>query len=604
MISFDARVGAHKRPFGAIVQGETLFLSIGVSGWESLPEAWLVIQEDGSQVSDVRPGQYQEAQYTGVSNGLSEQKGCNFSWQAEKPGLYFYHFELKGEAGRVERSSAFQLTIYQKEFQTPDWLKQGVMYQIFPDRFARSEAYISPPMSKDFTLREDWGDMPNHLPDEQGVIRNNDFFGGNLQGMIENLDYLHSLGITVIYLNPVFKAYSNHRYDTGDYLQIDPMLGTNAQFQDLCQQARKKGMRVILDGVFNHTGSDSLYFNKEGRYPGIGAFQSKDSPYFSWYSFQEYPNRYEAWWGIDTLPSVREETPSYLDFMLRGEEAVVPYWLKMGASGYRLDVADELPDVFLDLLRKAVKETDPQAAVIGEVWEDASNKKAYGQRRRYFQGEQLDSVMNYPAKDAILRFLTGDQDGQVLAEVMNALWENYPAPAFYAAMNILGTHDTPRIFTILQEASKDLQTARQKLFLALLIQFFLPGIPCIYYGDEKGMTGGRDPFNRQCLVNGQGDEEIHRFYRRLGAFRNRLTGLVEMRFQPEEGEQGYYAFSRIGSHERIYIGINGGNEEKRLEVKLGENERIKDFVIAGSVSLTGWQCFQLASCSGIVVLIG
>lgn len=604
MINFDSRVSTHKRPFGAIVQGETLFLSIGVFGWENLPEAWLVVEEDGGDLLPPIRGQYQDAQKHDRLDGLSGENTVDFFWCAEKTGLYFYHFELSGAQGCRERSAVFQLTVWQREFQTPDWLKQGVMYQIFPDRFARSENYVAPAMNKDYILREDWDGMPNHLPDAQGVIQNNDFFGGNLLGIMESLDYLASLGVTVIYLNPVFQAYSNHRYDTGDYLQIDPLLGTNAQFKELCRQAREKGMRIILDGVFNHTGSDSLYFNKEGHYASVGAFQSQDSPYSSWYTFQEYPHRYEAWWGIETLPSVQEENPSYLDFMLRGEDAVVPYWLKMGASGYRLDVADELPDIFLDLLRKAVKETDPQAAVIGEVWEDASSKEAYGQRRRYFQGAQLDAVMNYPAKDAILRFLTGDGDARALAEVINTLWENYPTPAFSASMNILGTHDTPRMLTILLEAFNDQQTARQKLFLALLIQFFLPGIPCIYYGDEKGMTGGKDPFNRQCLVKGPGDEEIFRFYRRLGVFRNQLTALPEMHFQPEEGEGGYYAFSRVGPHERIYIGINGGSSEKHLAIPLQENERIKDFVIAGQVSFAGTYLFHLEGCSGFAVLIG
>ena len=337
------------------------------------------------------------------------ENGFCVTLRFHQTGLYFYYFRIADEyfgCGNF-RNGAFmpqvnlvswQITVYDEEYHTPEWMKGGVMYQIFPDRFNKDGDY---PVREGKILRNDWGGLPSYRPNEAGKVLNNDFFGGNLNGITEKLDYLQSLGVTVLYLNPVFEAYSNHRYDTGDYLKIDPLLGTEQDFDRLTEEAGKRGIRIILDAVLNHTGSDSRYFNKYGHYDSLGAYQSQSSPYYDWYHFQSFPNTYDSWWGIDTLPAVNEASPSYQQFIF-GQEGVLQHWLNHGISGYRLDVADELPDFFLEKLRKTVKEVSPEAVIIGEVWEDASNKIAYSERRKYLQGNELDSVMNYPLKDAIM----------------------------------------------------------------------------------------------------------------------------------------------------------------------------------------------------------
>jgi glycosidase len=612
MIQFDSFHPYYKHPFGSIESGSALTLRIKTSGGSPAVSARLVIISD--ETGNTLRAEEKTAQGAGITpegHDLFE-----FTVQIVDTGLYFYHFEVVRQDKGTERTPDYQLTVYSRGYVTPRWLKAGVMYQIFPDRFARSGNYRAPRQNKDYILREDWGGAPNGKPDEKGIVRNNDFFGGNLRGILEKLDYLEELGVTVIYLNPIFEAYSNHRYDTADFKKVDPMLGTEEDFRELCEKAMEKGIRIILDGVFNHTGSDSVYFNKDGRYSETGAYQSKESPYYKWYRFTEFPDRYDSWWGIDTLPGVNETEPSYLDFIIRSEDSVVKHWLRCGASGFRLDVADELPDEFIEALRAAVKEIRSDAAIIGEVWEDASNKMSYGRRRKYFQGNQLDSVMNYPLKDAVIDFLVKGRDGAALEKAVNSLWENYPEPAFGALMNILGTHDTERILTVLAEGSRDADEARQRLFLACLIVSFMPGIPCVYYGDEIGMKGGKDPLNRMCFEPGRGDPQILRFYRRLFAFRGKIDGLEDYSFQPRSAEGSFYSFARTGSGGRLVVAANSGGGASgssngdsrgslvyRLDLKIAENESLKDFFISGSVSYETEEAFRIGENSGIAAWI-
>ena len=364
-------------------------------------------------------------------------------------------------------------------------------------------------------------------------MTNSDFFGGDLKGVREKLPYLKKLGVTCLYFNPIFESHSNHRYDTADYSKIDPQLGTEQDFSELCAAAKELGIWVILDGVFSHTGSDSVYFNREGRYPEPGAYQSQETPYSSWYSFRSWPDSYDCWWNFDTLPNVRETDPSYNSY-INGEAGIVRKWLRAGASGWRLDVADELPDEFIDRLAETAKAEKPDALVLGEVWEDASNKSAYGVRRRYLLGNQLDSVMNYPFRDAIFGFLLGN-DPRHFAEIVENLVENYPAQCLHLLMNHIGTHDTERALTVLggepsggrgrewqsaqRLSAEQRELGKRRLKLASLIQYLLPGVPCLYYGDEAGMEGYRDPFNRACYPWGREDQELLRWYETLGALR-------------------------------------------------------------------------------------
>ena len=376
--------------------------------------------------------------------------GWQIEFSIEEPGLYFYFFETENRkigVGRFLNATCespfrpYQLTVYSADFKTPDWFKGGIMYQIFPDRFYKS-GEICVPAGK--YLHENWTEAPFFRANENGKILNNDFFGGNLNGIREKLPYLQQLNISVIYLNPIFEAYSNHRYDTGDFLKIDPLLGDCEDFEKLIEEARQCGIKIVLDGVFNHTGADSRYFNRFGHYDEVGAYQSKNSDYYSWYKFTDYPDRYDCWWGIDILPAVNEL--SSFDEFITGEQGVLRTWMRFGLGGFRLDVADELPSCFLQHVRSAIKAENQEAILIGEVWEDASDKVSYGERRTYLQGRELDSVMNYPLKDAIIDFILHNDTSFFRSTVMTLL-DHYPKQVTDCLMNILGTHDTVRILT-------------------------------------------------------------------------------------------------------------------------------------------------------------
>ncbi len=424
--------------------------------------------------------------------------------------------------------------------------------------------------------------MPTYLPDERGEIWNNDFFGGSLRGVISKLDYLESLNVRTLYFNPIFEAFSNHRYDTGDYKSIDPMMGTEEDFKALCDAAGQRGMRVVLDGVFSHNGYDSKYFNARGHYDSVGAYQSKESPYYDWYDFSKWPDAYSSWWRIYTLPQVNEMNEKYLDYIIEGPDSVIRHWLEAGASGWRLDVADELPDEFIKKLNHAARETKPDALVIGEVWEDASNKISYGVRRRYFQGGELDSVMNYPLRDGIMAFLTGSP-AEDFAEKMESLRENYPHDIFYNLMNIIGNHDTPRAITALSaapgywDASRDyrahhwlsgdaLEHAKRLLKMAAVIQFTMPGSPTIYYGDEAGQQGYEDPFNRRTYPWGREDTELLAFYRALCAIREDSSALNEGGISFALARGGVLIYERTTPEERVLVAVNRTTETRRYKI--------------------------------------
>ena len=542
--------------------------------------------------------------------------GTEDGWQLElqlpEPGLYFYHFRFGNRAAGAgkfrnlefsEHITEYQILVSDDDFCTPDWFKGGIMYQIFPDRFYRSgDAAVE----EGKWLHESWNEAPVFRPNERGKVLNNDFFGGNLRGICEKLDYLQSLHVTVLYLNPIFRAYSNHRYDTGDYKQIDPLLGTEEDFAALVEECGKRGMRIILDGVFNHTGDDSRYFNKYGRYDEVGAYQSKNSKYYAWYSFKQYPDKYASWWGIDTLPAVNEFCPSYIDF-ITGQGGVLQYWMKYPIGGYRLDVADELPDEFIVRIRGAVKEKDPDALVLGEVWEDASNKIAYSRRRKYFQGKELDSVMNYPIKDAIINFLTSN-DSTMFRQTVATLRDNYPKCVLDSLMNILGTHDTVRILTALggvyvydKEAmsrtylsAERRAEAKELLKAATVLLFTVFGVPCIYYGDEIGMEGYSDPFCRFPFAWDNMDEEILSHYRKLAAFRAAHDVFADSEYKELYADENCIVFERRKGKDVAVAYVNRGHNKFDLRFDgvlydplRGEGYRGKYTIMPFSASVLG-----------------
>jgi len=471
--------------------------------------------------------------------------------QATAKGLYFYEFLfLRGEKtlfSDTENNSdillspnnarRFCLLLYEKSYATPKSFYGGVIYHIFLDRFCKGKGKTE--LHKGATLNPDWENgTPEFAQVRGGLIDNTDFFGGNLRGIMEKLPEIQSLGVEYLYLNPIFMAYSNHRYDTCNYKRIDPMLGTEADFQALCDTAHTMGMKVILDGVFSHTGSDSIYFDRQNRFGG-GALAGEASPYYGWFDFQRFPDKYTCWWGIDTLPCVKKLEPSYMDYIINDEDSVIAHWLRLGADGFRLDVVDELPTAFLRSLRRRLRELNPNALLIGEIWEDASNKIAYDVRRSYFTAGELDSVMNYPWRTAILRYCAGQDDGTGLREAIETIAENYPPRVLLCVMNFLSTHDTARALTQLAdpfEGSREQKAVRTlraearhrglcQLRMAMALQFVLPGMPCIYYGDEAGMEGYADPFNRRCYPWGREDTSLRQFVASLGNLRKNNRAL-------------------------------------------------------------------------------
>lgn len=511
-------------------------------------------------------------------------------------GLFYYCFVFVRGADTVytcthnnldfimsEKDDArFRLLVYEKGFKTPDSFGDGVMYQIFPDRFYRgdSDKAKNLPVKSGAVLNSDW---ENGIPQfvEVGMpLANNMFFGGNLWGVADKLDYLLSLGVSVIYLCPVFDAYSNHKYDTGNYLKVDEMFGGDAALQNLIDKAKEKGISIILDGVFNHTGDDSIYFNRYGSYGDGGAYNDKNSEYYDWYHFREHPKKYESWWGIEILPRLDHSCEDCRRFFT-GEGGVVQKYIDMGIGGWRLDVADELSDEFLDELRATAKSaSDGQAVIIGEVWENAAEKSAYGKRRRYFQGRQLDSVMNYPLRNAIIDFcMYGDANG--LYNTMTEIYASYPRQVSDKLMNIIGTHDTERILTVLgrdmgdeDRSMSELSVARlsvaQKergirlLKIAAVLQYMSYGIPSLYYGDEVGVEGYRDPFCRMPFPWHETDQPVRagilEFYRTLGSIRKDEKALFGGDFYFIAHTDSCVCFVREKDDSRLIVIANRGKK--------------------------------------------
>lgn len=500
-----------------------------------------------------------------------------------------------GMAAAEPMARSYQITVFDKDYKTPDWFKGSIMYQIFVDRFYGDHSDTNggiPKKRNEYVIHNDWYEPIafNKHPFEMGPACN-DFYGGNLKGIIKKLPYLKSLGVGVLYLNPIFDAYSNHKYDTADYMNIDPMFGTNEIFSDLCAEADKLGIRIILDGVFSHTGADSVYFNKYGSYgENVGAYRNADSPYREWYQFTNFPN-YDSWWGCSNLPNVNEMTPSYLDYILRNDDSVVKTWINRGASGWRLDVADELPDEFIEILRREVKNENPDAVIIGEVWEDASNKVAYSIPRKYLFGKELDSVMNYPFKDNMIAFVLGSIDAETLNAKMMSIVENYPKETLYALMNIVGTHDTMRIKTLLGGLSDGCETqklssgneecATYRIKLLSFVQMTYMGVPCVYYGDEVGMQGGRDPYNRGTYPWRAVDPDLRQWYIALGSIRNNNSCLKlgEYKTLYAHGDLFVYARYIIGGKDAFgnkakdsiaICAINRSFESRHADINLSE----------------------------------
>lgn len=580
---FNPRSSLYKTPFGAVPCGGSVTFHCRPLASEGFDHCALILRGEFSAT---------EAHIEFSCDGPEGDRVC-FSGPVSAPpvpDLVWYHFRFWRDDGTgcILDSTGYrhdglvqpwQLTVYE-ETPTPQWFGEGISYQIFPDRFCRLAIPGTDGMVGDRYVHENWADAPEWRPDPDGEVRNRDFFGGSLAGISSRLSYLADLGVTTLYLCPIFESASNHRYNTADYTKIDPMLGTEEDFRSLCARAREKGIRVILDGVFNHTGSQSLYFNADGFYPTVGAAQSPDSPYADWFSFHPWPTDYDAWWGIRTLPAVREESPGYIDYIIEGENSIVRRWLRAGASGWRLDVADELPDWFIRKIRTVMDRDFPDAFLLGEVWEDASTKVAYSRRRRYLLGRELHGVMNYPFRTSLLEYLRKEQ-AEMFQEAMETLRENYPPAAFCSAMNFLGTHDTPRVLTVLGadvllESREERAVYRlspgerdrglRRLRLASLVLFTFPGAPTVYYGDEAGMEGFEDPFNRGTYPWGDEDRELLHWFGTLGRLRRDREALRRGDLRWLHASGPLLAFARVTESEALTTVVNASLEEQTLSL--------------------------------------
>ena len=574
-MQFNSLSEQYKRPFGCLRQHEVCQLMVEVPKDCPLNRLEVVLSSDSGYSMSVSFTREGESEYYW-------EYRTEFS--LPRQGLYFFHFNVElttgsfrlfraGETGlRANEGEQWQITCYPEDFRPPEDFQGAVLYQIFPDRFYREGTCDLTGKLEPYWVHDNWEDTPHYLPNEHGEILNNDFFGGNLKGIEAKLPYLKSLGVDGIYLNPVCMAFSNHRYDTADYKRVDPMLGTEEDLAHLCQAAHQLGIKVILDGVFSHTGSDSVYFDAKGLF-GHGAVSDPNSPYRNWYDFQHYPDQYTSWWGITTLPCVNELNDDYLDFIIRGEDSVLAHWLSLGIDGIRLDVADELPDAFIAAFRQRLKQIKPDAWLLGEVWEDASNKVSYGVRRKYFSAGELDSVMNYPFRNAILSFLAGHGGDQFRRQIMTIV-EHYPPGVLHGVMNSLSTHDTPRILTTLGDSfsgskgekagrflspdARALALSREKV--AALLQFTLPGTPCIYYGDEAGMEGFEDPFNRRCYPWGKEDSDLLEFYRALSRIKHQYPALRAGGIAFQATPSPSVCFVRHLDGQRVSVLVHSGPE--------------------------------------------
>lgn len=577
---FDSRNSLYREKFGSIAEGETLRLRLLLHKDAHVYDAFLQIREDSAK-------EFKELRLT-AGEWLEDYRYYEGDVTLNE-GLYWYRFRYTSDYGEFgvtkkgeslgivsDEGECWQQTVYFADFKTPDWLDGGIIYQIFPDRFYNSGTpKVNVPYDR--YICEDWHRQPEYRQSRDKLRLGNDYYGGDLKGIEEKLPYLKSLGVTCIYLNPIFEAHSNHRYNTADYMKIDPSLGTEKDLESLIKKAKKQGIAIILDGVFSHTGEDSRYFNKYNRYETEGAFNSASSPYFSWYKFENYPHKYSAWWGIESLPETEEDDPSFSNF-ITGENGVIRYWLNKGIKGFRLDVADELPDGILDKIRIALKDLSEDNYLLGEVWEDASNKISYGSRRRFLRGKQLDSVMNYPFANAIIGFLKGNSADTLMNTVLRIL-ENYPKPAIKLLMNHIGTHDTSRILTVLgsnkipdsrEEQSRTFLTDDEYkkgiklLKLAAVLQFTLPGVPSVYYGDEVGMTGYGDPFCRAGYPWGKENTELLEHYRALGKFRNSNKAFVSGEFIPVIADDSLISYVRKNGESSVFVAVNRGFSKREI----------------------------------------
>ena len=588
-----------REPFGAVKTGESVTLRLILWG----PAA------DSASVT-LRTWNGEERFYSGSSKSEFGARVFEFCFTVpDKPCVLWYNFRVISQ-GRLRYVGAadgelrsgpsvltqdvphdFRITVYDRDFKTPERFCGRIAYQIFPDRFRRGEypgleAGIAHhrALGRRVTVKE-WNEEVDYLPrGNEPYYSPQDYFLGNFRGIVDKIPYLKSLGVEVLYLNPVFESAFNHRYSISDYMRVDPLLGSEEDFCRMAEALHEADIKLILDGVFSHTGDDSIYFDRRGNYGG-GAWSDPGSPYRDWYDFSpKYKHGFRCWWDFETLPEVEELTPSYMDFIAK----VLEKWIRLGADGWRLDVADELPDEFIKFLRARLKAIDPEAILIGEVWEDAVTKTdGEGRRREYVNGFELDGVMDYPFFSALIDFLRVASDSYALKRELASQLEGYPKPFMQAQLGLIGSHDTPRVLSILAGGpKKDTTLTRQQqavwrpteanaakaeklLKLASAVQFSMPFMPCVYYGDEAGLTGLIDPFCRRPYPWGHENAGLLEHYRRMAALRASDPVFAGGACAFAAPHADVFAVARMGGGEALTV-INRSEREVNITLRPGD----------------------------------
>lgn len=610
---YNSREEFYKSPFGAVKVGTEVTFRIKV--WDAIKglKVFILMWQDDTKLPLLEMER-------DVENDGEDYIVYKTKIKAPNEGsIIWYHFSLEsfdekfyysdndkqfgGEGVFTEYSpKSYQLTVFKND-KLASWFGSGIIYQIFPDRFFRGSDFedrkkLFLEKFKDVEAKklvDNWNETPYYIKNEDGSVKQFDFFGGTLKGIEEKLPYIKSLGVNIIYLNPIFEARSNHRYDTGDYMKIDILLGDENDFDSLVEKASKLDIKIILDGVFSHQGADSKYFNKYGTYDTIGAYNSKDSEYYPWYRFIDFPDNYESWWGVKDLPNTDEMNKTYLDYICKNEDSVIKHWMKKGIGGYRLDVADEIPDEFIKEIRNAMNVIDKKNVLIGEVWEDASNKISYDKRRKYFLNASLNSVINYPFMNKAIQFMKGYISSNDLYEFFYHQMENYPEQYFYTNVNLLDSHDRVRIITeladspnvsSLSEDEKHYYTImNDKYFLAIsrlkaliVLQFLIPGVPLIYYGDEAGVYGYTDPYNRKTYPWGNENKDLIEHYKQIAKIRNKEKAILNGDFKPIIRLNHTFGFERNYKNEKIIVLINRGifyNEGEHIDIKIPTDNAVE-----------------------------
>jgi cyclomaltodextrinase / maltogenic alpha-amylase / neopullulanase len=425
---------------------------------------------------------------------------------------------------------------------TPDWAKDAIFYQIFPERFANGDTSNDPPGV------ERWENLP----------KGNNYFGGDIQGIIDHLEYVRDLGITAIYLNPVFASPSNHKYYTSDYLKIDPAFGTNELFQKLVHECHAKKIRIVIDGVFNHTGTEHWAFRDIVK-------NGEKSKYVGWYNIYSFPislpprkPNYECWWNFGRLPKLMVEHPEVKAHLFD----VTRYWTNMGIDGWRLDVPNEIPHSFWIEWRSLVKSLNPQCYIVGEIWDDATP---------WLKGDQFDAVMNYQFRNACLEFfcrgtILPSQFTERLAHTRSA----YPDEVNFVLQNLVGSHDTERYLTLCKNEM-------WKVELTVLFQMTYLGAPMVYYGDEIGMEGGKDPDCRRTMIwdESKWNKSLRQFYSKMMSVRNSSPALRRGNYRTllTDDERELFVFERRMDSERMYIAINKNKKSCKVEFPVDADVR-------------------------------